>query len=243
MSLMMPASLASSVSRSAEVVRTISAGWAYPGRQPGQMRANSRVASGSHDQCRLLARSGRAARSGGMAGVTSKRRTGRMAAKVTDRLHLLLGDPVARRPAGARIRGLTGGRRRRSPWLRRWRATSSGRRAARRPACASRRRGSRRSARARCTTPARLRCPARTAGRRRCPSTSSASPPVRATTSGAPPASASRATMPNGSYSDGMTTHPARWTVSRSWSSGRKPGRSMTSLTPSRSICDCSSGR
>ena len=44
------------------------------------------------------------------------------------------------------------------------------------------------------------------------PSTSSARPPVRATTSGAPPASASRATMPNGSYSDGMTTHPARWT-------------------------------
>ena len=75
------------------------------------------------------------------------------------------------------------------------------------------------------------------------PSTSSASPPVRATTSGAPPASASRATMPNGSYSDGMTTQPARWTVSRSWSSGRKPGRSTRSLTPSRSICDCSSGR
>ena len=57
------------------------------------------------------------------------------------------------------------------------------------------------------------------------PSMSSASPPVRATTSGAPPASASRATIPNGSYSDGMTTHPARWTVSRSRSSGRKPGQ------------------
>jgi hypothetical protein len=55
--------------------------------------------------------------------------------------------------------------------------------------------------------------------------------------------SASRATMPNGSYSDGMTTTPARCTRSRRRSSDKKPGRSIRSLTPSRSICDCSSGR
>ncbi len=89
---MIPASVASSWSRSADVVRTISAGWATPGRQPGQMRANSRVASGSQDQWRLVARSGRAARGGGIAGVTSKRRTGRMGENVTDRPHPPLGD-------------------------------------------------------------------------------------------------------------------------------------------------------
>ena len=77
---MTPVSAASSVSRSAVVLRTISAGWATPGRQPGQRRAKRRVASGSHDQCRLAAISGRTERAGGMAGVTSKRRTGRMAA-------------------------------------------------------------------------------------------------------------------------------------------------------------------
>ena len=76
---MTPVSAASSASRSAVVLRTISAGWATPGRQPGQSRANRRVASGSHDQCRLAASSGSAASAGGMAGVTSKRRTGRMA--------------------------------------------------------------------------------------------------------------------------------------------------------------------
>ena len=52
------------------------------------------------------------------------------------------------------------------------------------------------------------------------PSSSSASPPVRAAMSGAPPARVSRATMPNGSYSDGITTQPARWIVSRSFTSG-----------------------
>ena len=56
------------------------------------------------------------------------------------------------------------------------------------------------------------------------PSTISARPPVRATTIGAPAAIASSATMPNGSYSDGITTHPARWSRSRSSSSGTKPG-------------------
>ena len=56
------------------------------------------------------------------------------------------------------------------------------------------------------------------------PSTSSARPPVRATTSGAPPARASRATIPNGSYSEGMTTTPARCTRSRRPVVGQEAG-------------------
>ena len=58
-----------------------------------------------------------------------------------------------------------------------------------------------------------------------------------------PAAIASSATMPNGSYSDGITTHPARWSRSRSSSSGTKPASCTMSPTPSTSICVCSSGR
>jgi hypothetical protein len=66
---------------------------------------------------------------------------------------------------------------------------------------------------------------------------------VRATTVGAPEAIASRATIPNGSYSEGITTHPARCSIERSSSSGTNPASVTRSLTPSMSTCVCSSAR
>ncbi|MEZ5249266.1 MAG: hypothetical protein R2713_08660 [Ilumatobacteraceae bacterium] len=74
------------------------------------------------------------------------------------------------------------------------------------------------------------------------PSTISARPPVRATIVGAPAAMPSSATMPNGSYNDGMITHPALQDPAQVVV-GDEPGEVDHVGDPSTSICDCSSGR
>ena len=114
-------------------------------------------------------------------------------------------------------------RRRSGPWRRRSPPTSSGRRAAPCPRLrmSSASGGSPRTRSMQAASSSAL--PGSNSRPAPVPAISSASPPVRAAISGAPPASASRATIPNGSYSDGMTTQPARWTRSRSLTSGTKP--------------------
>ena len=186
MSSLTPLSPASSASRSADVVRSISAGWACPGRQPGHSRAKKRVASGSQLQWRLVASWGSAASASGMAGSDLE---------AADRSHRRLNvrpptrSVVWNRPDRAVVKrqnGSTGAARRRSPWPRRWRPTSSGRPAGRRrcDACPS-------ASAASVSTTSMHRAsssalPGSKSSPAPVPSISSASPPVRATTSGRP---------------------------------------------------------
>ena len=135
-----------------------------PAVQPGHSRPNSRVASASHVQCRLVASSGSAASAAGIAGRTSNRRTGRMGRKVRGDVRppsrrriwaqlsspgllgaVLLGGREGRdssqgsRRFPPRFTVRTGGRRTPRRWRRRSRPTSSARRAAPPRTAASRR--------------------------------------------------------------------------------------------------------